>query len=298
MRENVLGLTVVMADGQIIKTGGRARKSASGYDLTKLMIGSEGTLGIMTELTLRLYGRPESIAAAVCNFESLKGAVDTAIQTIQCGVPVARIELLDEVQINAINKYRNLNYPLQPTLFIEFHGTDAGVEEQATIVGKIAGKNGGGEFQWSTEEDQRNKLWSARHDAAPACLALKPGTKMWVTDVCVPVSRLAECILETRKDIDETGLIAPIVGHVGDGNFHTVMLIEEENEDQMVICTAFNERLIKRAISMGGTITGEHGIGTGKRDFLRVEHGAAVDVMKSIKQALDPLNILNPGKMV
>jgi len=298
MRENVLGLTVVMADGQIIKTGGRARKSASGYDLTKLMVGSEGTLGIMTELTLRLYGRPESIAAAVCDFETLKGAVDTTIQTIQRGIPIARIELLDEVQVDAINKYKNLDYPLKPTLFIEFHGTNKSVEEQASMVGAIAEKNGGGKFQWSTEEAERNKLWSARHDAAPASLALKPGSKMWATDVCVPISRLAECILETRKDIDETGLIAPIVGHVGDGNFHTVLLAEENNDAQMATCIAFNERLLQRALAMGGTITGEHGIGFGKRKYLREEHGAGVDVMASIKQALDPLNILNPGKIV
>jgi len=298
MRENVLGLTVVMADGQIIKTGGRARKSSSGYDLTKLMVGSEGTLGIMTELTLRLYGRPESIAAAVCNFETLKGAVDTVIKTIQRGIPIARIELLDEVQIDAINKYRNLSYPLKPTLFIEFHGTNNSVEEQASSVSLIAKENSGGDFQWTTEEAERSKLWSARHDAAPACLALKPGSKMWATDVCVPISRLAECILATRKDIDKTGLIAPIVGHVGDGNFHTVILADENNETQMASCIAFNERLLKRALAMGGTITGEHGIGFGKQKYLRDEHGAGVDVMASIKQALDPLNILNPGKIV
>lgn len=298
MRENVLGLTVVMADGKVIKTGGRARKSAAGYDLTKLMIGSEGTLGIITELTLRLYGRPESMAAAVCDFSSLQGAVDTVIQTVQLGIPIARIELLDEVQIDAINKYSKLDYPLKPTLFLEFHGTHAGVEEQASMVGELAEDNGGGQFQWSTKEEEKNKLWRARHDAAYACMALQPGAGMWATDVCVPVSRLAECILETRKDIDETGLIAPIVGHVGDGNFHTVMLIEENNDAHMETCIAFNERLLKRALDMGGTITGEHGIGLGKLKYLRDEHGAGVDVMTSIKQALDPLNILNPGKIV
>ena len=298
MRENVLGLTVVMADGKVIKTGGRARKSAAGYDLTKLIIGSEGTLGIITELTLRLYGRPESMAVAVCDFSSLQGAVDTAIQTIQLGIPIARIELLDEVQIDAINKYSKLDYPLKPTLFLEFHGTHAGVEEQASMVGELAEDNGGGQFQWSTKEEEKNKLWRARHDAAYACMALKPDAGMWATDVCVPVSRLAECILETRKDIDETGLIAPIVGHVGDGNFHTVMLIEENNDAHMKTCIAFNERLLKRALDMGGTITGEHGIGFGKLKYLRDEHGAGVDVMASIKQALDPLNILNPGKIV
>lgn len=243
MRENVLGLTVAMADGQVIKTGGRARKSVAGYDLTKLMIGSEGTLGIITELTLRLLGRPESMAAAVCNFSSLKGAVDTVIQTIQLGIPVARIELLDEVQVDAINRYSKLNYPLKPTLFLEFHGTHSGVKEQACLVGELAEDNGGGEFQWSDKEEEKGKLWRARHDAAYACMALKPGAGMWATDVCVPVSKLAECILETRKDIDETGLLAPIVGHVGDGNFHTVMLVEKDNDEHLATCIAFNRHL-------------------------------------------------------
>ncbi|GAA0397061.1 FAD-linked oxidase C-terminal domain-containing protein [Cocleimonas flava] len=298
MRENVLGLTVVMADGEIIKTGGRARKSSAGYDLTKLMIGSEGTLGIITELTVRLYGRPEAMAAAVCDFESLEGAVNTVIETVQMGIPVARIEFLDEVQIDAINKYSNLDYPLKPTLFLEFHGTEKGVVEQAQMVGELAAENGGNEFQWSDKEEEKNKLWRARHDAAYACKALRPGAGMWATDVCVPVSRLAECILETRKDIDETGLLSPIVGHVGDGNFHTVMLVDTDNEDEMKTAIAFNERLLARSLAMGGTITGEHGIGTGKMEFLLKEHGPAVNVMKTIKQSLDPLNILNPGKVV
>lgn len=298
MRENVLGLTVVMADGQVIKTGGRARKSSAGYDLTKLMIGSEGTLGIITELTVRLYGRPEAMAAAVCDFETLEGAVNTVIQTVQLGIPVARIEFLDEVQIDAINRYSKLDYPLKPTLFLEFHGTEKGVAEQASMVGELAAENDGGEFQWSDKEEEKNKLWRARHDAAYACMALRPGAGMWATDVCVPVSRLAECILETRKDIDATGLLSPIVGHVGDGNFHTVMLVDTDSEEEMATAIAFNERLLQRSLSMGGTITGEHGIGTGKMEFLKVEHGAAVEVMKTIKQALDPLNILNPGKVV
>lgn len=298
MRENVLGLTVVMADGEVIKTGGRARKSSAGYDLTKLMIGSEGTLGIITELTVRLFGRPEAMAVAVCDFETLEGAVNTAIQTIQLGIPVARIELLDEVQIDAINKYSNLDYPIKPTLFLEFHGTEKGVAEQAIMVGEIAAEEGGGEFKWSDKEEEKNKLWRARHDAAYACMALRPGAGMWATDVCVPVSRLAECILETRKDIDENNMLSPIVGHVGDGNFHTVMLIDTDNKDEMDKANAFNDRLLERSLSMDGTITGEHGIGSGKIDHLLKEHGAAVNVMKTIKQSLDPLNILNPGKIV
>ncbi len=298
MRENVLGLTVVMASGEIIKTGGRARKSAAGYDLTKLMIGSEGTLGIITELTLRLFGRPEAMAAAVCNFSTLEGAINTTIETIQLGIPIARIELLDEVQIDAINKFSKTNYPVEPTLFLEFHGTHAGVKEQAMMVAELAKENGGGEFQWSDKEEEKNRLWRARHDAAYACMALRPGSKMWVSDVCVPVSKLSECILETRQDIDENKLLAPIVGHVGDGNFHTVILVDPDNKEEMRNCESFNKRLLDRALSMGGTITGEHGIGTGKRSALRDEHGGGVDVMKTIKLALDPLNILNPGKLV
>jgi D-lactate dehydrogenase (cytochrome) len=214
------------------------------------------------------------------------------------GIPVARIEFLDEVQIDAINKYSNLDYPLKPTLFLEFHGTEKGVVEQAQMVGELAAENGGNEFQWSDKEEEKNKLWRARHDAAYACKALRPGAGMWATDVCVPVSRLAECILETRKDIDDTGLLSPIVGHVGDGNFHTVMLVDTDNEDEMKTAIAFNERLLARSLAMGGTITGEHGIGTGKMEFLLKEHGPAVNVMKTIKQSLDPLNILNPGKVV
>ncbi len=298
MRENVLGLTVVMADGSIVKTGGRARKSASGYDLTKLMIGSEGTLGIITELTVRLFGRPESMVSAVCNFNTLEGAVNTVIETIQLGIPIARIELIDETQIDVINQYSKLDYPLKPTLFLEFHGTKIAVKDQANQVSELASENGGGEFQWSDKEEDKNKLWRARHDAAYACIAMKPNAKMWATDVCVPVSRLAECILRTREDIKETGIFAPIVGHVGDGNFHTVMMVEESNDELMQTYIDFNERLIKRALDMDGTITGEHGIGFGKKQQMRLEHGAGVDVMATIKQALDPLNILNPGKIV
>lgn len=297
MRDNVLGLTVVLSDGRQLKTGGRARKSSAGYDLTALFIGSEGTLGIITELTLRLYGRQEAISAAVCAFEELEGAVNTVIETIQLGIPIARIELLDEVQIDAVNRFSKLDYPLKPTLFLEFHGSVAGVREQAEAVSDIAGENGGGDFKWTTKEEERRVLWRARHDVAYACKALRPGSKMWATDVCVPISRLAECVVETRSDIDKSNLIAPIVGHVGDGNFHVVMLLDTEDKQEMVCAHAFNERLVNRALAMGGTSTGEHGIGIGKRKKLMQEHGSAVPVMHTIKQALDPSNLMNPGKL-
>ena len=298
MRENVLGLTVVLADGRVIRTGGRARKSSAGYDLTRLFIGSEGTLGVITEIQLRLYGIPEAVSSAVCSFQTLKGAVDTVITTIQMGIPVARIELLDEVQMDAINRYSDLNYPAQPTLFFEFHGSDSGVKEQTGRVGEIASEFGGGDFQWATRTEDRNKLWQARHDAYYAAMALRPGCKGWATDVCVPISRLAECILETRKDIDESGIITPIVGHVGDGNFHLVFLVDTENEEEMKKATAVNDRMVMRALELGGTCTGEHGIGYGKIEFLRHEHGEAVSVMRQIKRALDPDELMNPGKIL
>jgi D-lactate dehydrogenase (cytochrome) len=298
MRENVLGLTVVLADGRVIRTGGRARKSAAGYDLTRLMVGSEGTLGVITELRLRLYGIPEAVSAAVCSFATLAGAVDTVITTIQMGIPIARIELLDEVQMDAINKYSKLDYPVQPTLFLEFHGSTASAAEQAETVQAIAGENGGGDFRWTSQTEERNKLWQARHDAAYACLALRPGAKAWATDVCVPISRLAECILETKSDIEDSPLVAPLVGHVGDGNFHLVFLIEPDRPEEITEAERLNERLVLRALAMGGTCTGEHGIGCGKMDFLVAEHGDAVAVMRQIKQALDPDNIMNPGKML
>ena len=298
MRENVLGLTVVLADGRVIRTGGRARKSSAGYDLTRLFIGSEGTLGVITEIQLRLYGIPEAVSSAVCSFQTLKGAVDTVITTIQMGIPVARIELLDEVQMDAINRYSDLNYPAQPTLFFEFHGSDSGVKEQTGRVGEIASEFGGGDFQWATRTEDRNKLWQARHDAYYAAMALRPGCKGWATDVCVPISRLAECILETRKDIDESGIITPIVGHVGDGNFHLVFLVDTENEEEMKKATAVNDRMVMRALELGGTCTGEHGIGYGKIEFLKHEHGEAVSVMRQIKRALDPDELMNPGKIL
>lgn len=298
MRENVLALTVVLADGRVIRTSRRARKSAAGYDLTRLFVGSEGTLGVMTEVTLRLHGIPEAVSAAVCPFPDLVSAIDTAIRTIQTGVPVARIELMDEVQMDAINRHSNLNYPVQPTLFFEFHGTEAGVVEQAETVHAIAADFGASEFQWATEAEDRDRLWKARHDAFYACLALRPGAKALTTDVCVPISRLAECITETRRDIDETGLLAPIVGHVGDGNFHVLVLMDFADADEVAKAKAFNERLVARALAMDGSCTGEHGVGYGKIEFLTAEHGEAVGVMRALKMALDPLNIMNPGKII
>ena len=298
MRENVLGLTVVTADGRVIRTGGRARKSSAGYDLTRLFVGSEGTLGVITELQLRLYGIPEAVTAAVCSFDSLDGAVNTVIAVIQSGIPVARIELLDEVQMEAINRYSGLDYPVLPTLFFEFHGTEAGAREQAERAGALAQEFGGGDFRWAAQQEDRNRLWQARHDAYHACKAMRPGSEAWATDVCVPISRLADCIVETRRDIDESNLIAPIVGHVGDGNFHLVYLVDPEDRDELKRAEAHNERMVMRALAMGGTCTGEHGIGYGKIDFLQAEQGEAVSLMRSIKTALDPDNIMNPGKIL
>ena len=298
MRENVLGLTVVLADGRVIRTGGRARKSAAGYDLTRLFVGSEGTLGIITEVTLKLYGIPEAISSAVCAFPTIKGAVDTVIQTIQVGVPVARIELLDEVQIDAVNKYSKLDYAVAPTLFFEFHGTEAGVKEQAEMVAAIAQEHGGMEFAWATRPEDRSKLWQARHDAYYAALALRPGSKGWPTDVCVPISRLADCILETKKDLAESDMLAPMVGHVGDGNFHLVYVLDPENPAELAEAQRLADKMVSRALEMGGTCTGEHGIGYGKMAFLEQETGEAFNVMGDLKRAFDPNNLLNPGKVV
>ena len=298
MREAVMGLTVVLADGRVIRTGGRARKSAAGYDLTRLFVGSEGTLGVITEVQLRLHGIPEATSVAVCPFDNLEGAVNTVILTIQSGIPVARIELLDEVQMDAVNRHSKMNEAVLPTLFFEFHGTEAWVEEQARRVGELAAEFGGGEFRWATLQEERNALWQARHDAYYASLALRPGGQGWPTDVCVPISRLAECLLETKRDIEESGLLAPIVGHVGDGNFHLVYVIDPEDEEEMARAAAHNERMVMRALAMGGTCTGEHGIGYGKIHFLQAEHGESVAVMRQLKQALDPNNLMNPGKML
>ena len=299
MKENVLGLTVVLADGQIIRTGGRARKSSAGYDLTRLLVGSEGTLGIITELTVKLYGVPEAISSAVCSFPTVDDAVQAVILTIQAGIPVARIELLDELQMRGCIGYSKLEgYREAPTLFYEFHGSDAGVQEQAEQAMAIAGEHGGQDFQWATRAEERNRLWQARHDAYYAALSLRPGCVGWATDVCVPISRLAECIRATREDVAASGLLAPIVGHVGDGNFHLLMLLDRDRPEEMASAKDLNKRLVRRAIAMEGTCTGEHGVGMGKVDSLAEEAGPAVAVMATLKRALDPLNIMNPGKIV
>jgi D-lactate dehydrogenase (cytochrome) len=297
MRENVLGLTVVLADGRTIRTSRRARKSAAGYDLTRLFVGSEGTLGIITEVTVRLVGIPEAMAAAVCAFDTIEGAVNTVIQTIQLGIPVARIELLDDVQMGSLNKYSKMNHAVKNTLFIEFHGTDAGVKEQAEVVQGVAAEHGGGEFKWATRPEERNALWTARHDVTWANKALRPGCEIWASDVCVPISRLAECITESKRDLAQSFLTAPLVGHVGDGNFHLGFLVMRDDPKELAEAERLNDRLVMRALAMDGTCTGEHGVGLGKQKFLVAEHGEAVGVMRQIKQVLDPLNILNPGKI-
>lgn len=299
MRENVLGLTVVLADGRVIRTGGRARKSASGYDLTRLFVGSEGTLGVITEVTVRLHGLPEAVSVATCPFAAIEGAVRTVITTIQLGIPVARIELLDEVQMDAVNKYSGLDHPLAPTLFLEFHGaTERSVVEQAEMVKEIAAEQGGRDFHWAVNPEDRARLWKARHDAYFATLALRPGAAAITTDVCVPIARLAECIVETKKDNAGSSLIIALVGHAGDGNFHQIYLVDLNDPAEMAEAKRLNERMVMRALAMGGTCTGEHGVGYGKMGFLETEHGEALSVMRLVKQALDPHNLMNPGKMV
>ncbi len=298
MKENVLGLTVVLPDASVVRTGGRARKSAAGYDLTHLMCGSEGTLGIITEIQLRCHGLPESHAVGVCSFPDLKGAVDSVIGIIQCGIPIARVELLDDVQMDAVNRYSHLDHKVQPTLFFEFHGTLAGVREQGEQVSEIVQSEGGSALVWSTRQEDQNRLWQARHDAYYAARALRPGAEGWPTDVCVPLSRLTECILESRADVAESGILAPIVGHVGDGNFHMLLLVDPANPKEVEVAGQVNDRLVKRAIGMGGTCTGEHGIGHGKRKYMMLEHGAGVEVMRTIKRAFDPLDLMNPGKVL
>ncbi|MGH6760032.1 MAG: FAD-binding oxidoreductase [Phyllobacterium sp.] len=299
MRENVLALKAVMPDGRLITTAKRAKKTAAGYDLTRLLVGAEGTLGIITELTLKLYGIPQAISGGVCPFPTVEAACQTVIETIQMGIPVARIELANALQMQALISYSKLEgYTADPCLFVEFHGSETGVAEQAEMFGEIAAANGSGEFKWTSNTEEREKLWAARHNAYFACVALKPGMKSLATDACVPISRLAECIAATEKDIEESGLIAPIVGHVGDGNFHTTVLFDDRNPADIEKVEAFVERLALRAISMEGTCTGEHGIGQGKMKFLEAELGASVDYMRRIKKALDPDNIMNPGKIL
>ena len=298
MRENVLALQVVMPDGRIVRTARRSKKSSAGYDLTRLFVGSEGTLGVITEITLRLYGIPEAISAAVCSFNTLEGAVNTTIATIQSGVPVARIELLDDVQMDAVNRYSKLNYPPQHTLFLEFHGSESSVKEQAEAVQAIAAENDGGDFQFTTQAEERTRLWQARHDAAYAAKALRSDCEIWATDVCVPISRLAECILETRKDLDAAKVTAPIVGHVGDGNFHVAFVIDTKNPAEIEEAERLNEKIVMRALAMDGTCTGEHGVGYGNMQFLLAEHGGdAISIMRGIKKSIDPDNIMNPGKI-
>ncbi|CAI5528960.1 unnamed protein product, partial [Closterium sp. Naga37s-1] len=335
MREAVLGVTAVLPNGQIIKTGSRARKSSSGYDLTRLIVGSEGTLAVVTEVALRLYPQPEAVSAAVCPFTSIAGAVDTVIETIQTAIPVARIELLDEVQVDAVNRYSKTHLHPSPTLFFEFHGTAAAVEEQAKQVSEIASGNGGGSFEWSTAPEERSKLWAARHSAYYAALALRPNSKGLLADVCVPISRLTELVLLAKQQIEQAQLVAPIVGHVGDGNFHVLFIVDPNNRDELAAVKRVNDSLVARAISVGGTCSGEHGVGRhrdspvsfpfshlpfpplliapfsppnhprahppssyGKLPFLESEHGrAALDAMAALKAAWDPLNLFNPGKL-
>lgn len=299
MRENVLSLTVVTPEGKIVRTGSRARKSSAGYDLTRLFVGSEGTLGIITELTVKLYPIPEAMSAAVCAFPSVDAAVDTVIQTIQLGVPVARVELLDALTLQAINRYSKTTLPEAPTLFFEFHGSDSSVQEQAELTQEIAQGNGGQDFQWATRQEDRSRLWQARHDAYFACLQLKPGARCFPTDVCVPISRLAECIHATNEDIAQISLPIALFGHVGDGNFHLVVLVDTDNPKEMTEGEWISQRVVERAIAMEGTCTGEHGIGLGKQHYLLQEHGEdGVALMRTLKTALDPLNLMNPGKIL
>ncbi|MGE0041738.1 MAG: FAD-binding oxidoreductase [Vicinamibacterales bacterium] len=299
MRDQVMGLTVVLADGRVIHTGGRARKSSSGYDLTRLFVGSEGTLGVITEITLRLHGRPESVLTAVCPFGSMQGAADTVIQTIQLGVPVARIEIIDEVQLRLVNRYSKTDYPEAPTLFFEFHGMSrAAVDEHARAVEEIAGEHGAQGFRWAATPEERAKLWEARHNVLYATIASRPGALPWTTDICVPISRLAECIVETQADLERSGVVAPLVGHAGDGNFHLIFMLPPGDEAELAKVKALNARLVERSLSMGGTCTGEHGVGVGKLAYVEREHGDALDVMRAIKRAIDPRNLMNPGKLV
>jgi D-lactate dehydrogenase (cytochrome) len=297
MREAVLSLKVVTADGRIIRTSRRARKSSAGYDLTRLFVGSEGTLGIITEVTLRLHAIPEAISSATCSFDSIEGAIDTVVQSIQMSVPLARVEILDDMQIRAVNLWSKMDLPELTTLFFEFHGSPAYVAEQIETVRELAEANGGGAFRWANLPEERSRLWKARHEAYYAAVNLRAGAIGWATDVCVPMSRLAECISETKAELERSSVPATILGHVGDGNFHVVFSIDPNAPHELEEVNAINARLIRRALDMDGTCTGEHGIGLGKQDWLVEELGDAVDLMRAIKQALDPLGILNPAKI-
>ncbi len=299
MRETVLGLTVVLADGRVVTTGGRARKSSSGYDLTRLFVGSEGTLGVITEVTLRLYGRPEAVSTAVCGFTSMAAAATTVIETIQLGVPVARIEIIDEVQLAIVNRFSKTAFPEVPTLFFEFHGpSQATVEEHARIVREVADGHGATSFTWTTSPEERARLWEARHNVLYATIASRPGCKAWTSDVCVPIAHLAECIVETQADLQASHLVAPLVGHAGDGNFHLIFMLDPDDPDELARVAAANHRLVERALKFGGTCSGEHGVGIGKLKYLEQEHGDSLEVMRQIKRALDPANLMNPGKLV
>jgi D-lactate dehydrogenase (cytochrome) len=299
MRENVLSVRAVMADGRVVDTARRSRKSSAGYDLTRLLVGSEGTLGVITEVTLKLYGIPEAISAAVCPFEDLEAAVNAVIVTMQSGIPMARIELLDEVVMGGVIAHSKLEgYTAQPTLFFEFHGSPAGVAEQAEAVQGIMAEFGGGEFRWASRQEDRNKLWEARHNVHYAFMGMRPGARVMSSDVCVPISRLAESIVEAKRDLAETGLIGGIVGHVGDGNYHLGYVLDPNDREEIDRALAHNDRMVLKAIELGGTCTGEHGVGRGKIRFMRTEHGDGVDVMRAIKAALDPDGIMNPGKIL
>lgn len=298
MRENILAMELVLADGRIVRTGTHARKSSAGYDLTKLFIGSEGTLGVITEMTVALHGQPEAIAAAVCDFPSIEAAVNVVIMAVQIGIPMARIELIDEISIKAINKHSGLNYPEVPHLFMEFHGSDVGVKDQSESMAEIVQEFGGGDFQWSTKPEDRNQLWAARHQAYYATKALFPNQKGMSTDICVPISELAQAITDTQADLKEYGVVAAIIGHVGDGNYHTLMFCDPDDTQALDRNKELAHRMAQRALQVGGTVTGEHGIGMGKMPYMPQEHGDALSVMVDIKRALDPQNIMNPGKMV
>ena len=297
MKDHVIALEVVTADGQLIKTANKARKSSAGYDLTRLMVGSEGTLGISTEITLKLYGIPEVIAGGRVSFPSVKDATDAVIMTIQSGIPVARIEFLDLAQVKAINNYSKTNLPESPLLLLEFHGSESSVKEQSELFGEIASDFGGNDFEWTSNNEERSKLWQARHDAYWSCKAVRPEADIYSTDVCVPISRLSDCMIETIEDMEKNDLIGPIVSHAGDGNFHVALLIDKNSKEELKKLDTFLTRISERAIRMDGTCTGEHGIGQGKRKYMLKELGSAVNVMKQVKMAFDPYKIMNPGKL-